>query len=69
MTLNEGDRISVTKDTLANTEAGLYWVDYISYCHGYSYYGLRKFYGRKIAGRFFTQTIDALMAQGKLITA
>jgi hypothetical protein len=66
MKLSEGDKIKVTKDILADTEAGIYWVAYVSYCHGQPYYGLRKFYGREITGRFFANTIDALMAQGVL---
>jgi len=65
MKLSEGDEIKVTSG-LPGTKAGVYWIDYISYCHGEPYYGLRKFYGRSISGRFFSNTIDALMAQGKM---
>ena len=67
MKLSEGDKIEIAGNL--PVEAGIYWVAYISYCHGYPYYGLRKFYGREIAGRFFTNTIDALMAQGLLVAA
>lgn len=65
--LNEGDKIKITGGL--PVKAGIYWVAYISYCQGQPYYGLRKFYGRTITGRFFTNTIDALMAQGKLTAA
>jgi hypothetical protein len=69
MKLNEGDKIEVAEGTLADTDAGVYWVAYISYCHGHPYYGLRKLYSRGIDGRFFTSTIDALMAQGLVAAA
>jgi len=68
MKLSEGDKIKITVD-IPTMEAGIYWVAYVSYCHGHPYYGLRKFYGRKITGRFFTNMIDALMAQGVLVAA
>lgn len=67
MKLSEGDKIEITNGL--PMEAGIYWVAYISYCHGQPYYGLRRFYGREIAGRFFTNTIDALLAQGVLVAA
>jgi hypothetical protein len=66
MKLSEGDKIEVAENTLVDTEAGIYWVAYVSYCHGSPYYGLRKLYGREITRRFFTNTIDALIAQGVL---
>jgi hypothetical protein len=69
MKLSEGDKIEVTEGVLPDTEAGIYWVTYISYCHGSPFYGLRKFYGREITRRFFTNTIDALIVQGVLVTA
>ncbi len=68
MTLSEGDKVEVHSG-LPGTEAGLYWVEYISWCHGSSYYGLRKLYSRGIDQRFFTNTIDALMAQGVVVAA
>ena len=49
MKLNKGDKIEVTGLPI---EAGVYWIDYISYVGGYSYYGLRRFYGREITSRF-----------------
>jgi hypothetical protein len=67
MRLHEGDKIEIT-DGLP-LKAGVYWVEYVSYCHGQPYYGLRKLYSRGIDGRFFTNTIDALMAQGVLVAA
>lgn len=69
MKLSEGDKIKIAENSLPDTEPGVYWVSYVSYCHGHPYYGLRRFYGRDIAGRFFTNTIDALMAQGLLVAA
>ena len=65
--LSEGDKVKITKGL--PIESGIYWVAYVSYCHGQPYYGLRKLYGRTITGRFFTNTIDALMAQGVLVAA
>ena len=59
MKLNEGDKIEIT-DCLP-IDAGIYWVAYVSYCHGHPYYGLRKFYGREIAGRFFTNIVDSMV--------
>ncbi len=50
MELSEGDKIEITDGF--PMEAGVYWVEYVSYCRGQPYYGLRKFYGRDIAGRF-----------------
>jgi hypothetical protein len=58
MKLSEGDKIEVTGLPI---EAGVYWIAYISYVGGATYYGLRKFYGRDIAGRFYTNLIDALL--------
>ena len=65
--LNEGDKIDISGGL--PLKPGIYWVAYVSYCHGQPYYGLRKFYGRTITGRFFANTIDALMAQGLLVAA
>jgi len=61
MKLNEGDKIEIAEDTLADTKKGVYWVDYVSYCHGNPYYGLRRFYGRQVTARFFTNTVDAFL--------
>ena len=59
MKLNEGDKIDIASGILADTEAGIYWVAYVSYCHGNPYYGLRRFYGRQVIARFFTNMVDA----------
>jgi hypothetical protein len=61
MKLHEGDKIEIAEDTLADTKEGVYWVAYVSYCHGNPYYGLRRFYGRKVIARFFTNTVDVFL--------
>ena len=67
--LNEGDKIEVTENVLADLEAGIYWVAYVSYCHGQPYYGLRKLYSRSIDQRFFANVVDGLIEQGELVAA
>ena len=62
MKLSEGDKIKITGG-LPDTEPGVYWVAYVSYCHGAPYYGLRKFYGRSVYARFFTNAVDAMVGQ------
>jgi hypothetical protein len=63
MKLNEGDKIEVAGGSLPDTEPGVYWIAYVSYCKGHPYYGLRKFYGREIISKFFTNVIDAMVGQ------
>jgi hypothetical protein len=62
MKLNEGDKIEIHSG-LPGTEAGVYWVAYVSYCQGHPYYGLRKYYGRDIVSKFFTNAIDSMVGQ------
>ena len=63
MKLNEGDKIEIAEGSLPATEQGVYWVAYVSYCHGAPYYGLRKFYGRSVDFRFFTNVVDGMVGQ------
>lgn len=63
MKLSEGDKIKIAGNILADMEAGIYWVAYVSYCHGHPYYGLRKFYGRTVDHRFFTNAVDSMVGQ------
>ena len=61
MKLSEGDKIEVADGVLADTNAGTYWVAYVSYCQGAPYYGLRRLYSRCIDGRFFVNTVDSMI--------
>ncbi len=59
MKLNEGDNIDIAGGL--PMQAGVYWVAYVSYCHGNPYYSLRKFYSRGIDGQFFTNAVDSMV--------
>jgi hypothetical protein len=63
MKLSEGNKIEVADGSLPAMEQGVYWVEYISYCQGQPYYGLRRFYGRSVEAKFFVNAVDAMVGQ------
>ena len=62
MRLNEGDKIEVIGDgTIPEMEPGVYWVDTVDVVQGSRCYGFRRFYGRSILIRHWTNRIDPLV--------
>jgi len=62
MRLNEGDKIEVIGDgTIPEMEPGVYWVDIVDVVQGSRCYGFRRFYGRSILIRHWTNRIDPLV--------
>lgn len=59
MKLKEGDKIEVCGNPLlAQLDAGVWWVVFVSYAQGIPYYGFRRFRGRGVTARHYVKSVD-----------
>ncbi len=62
MKLDEGDKIEVVgEQTVPEMKPGIYWVAFVDIVQGSRCYGFRKYYGRSVMVRHWTNRIDPLV--------